>query len=199
LFGPYQDFESQLEIKCKLLNCSIEQCYIPTRYGSEDLSSLSKHENYTSVSIPNQNYCLRDDYANDEERYQRSLRAYRLMRTRIKKQRTEAKLKESHLQELATSLELFELMGKSNALCAVSGVRGNWTHHSNKRPPHPFFLTFDHINPISRGGPWDILNIQVLAHCLNQVKGNECNSELIRWLGCFQDGMKKYMVEFDVA
>jgi hypothetical protein len=143
------------------------------------------------VLIQDQDYYSVVDFENDEEHIRRSFRAHQSMKTRIKKQNIEVGLKKIRLRELATSLELFELMRKSKGVCAVSGIRGSWTKSSN----NPFFLTFDHINPISLGGHFSIDNVQILSHCLNQVKGNESNLELIRWLWCFQNSLKKRMNE----
>lgn len=51
-------------------------------------------------------------------------------------------------------------------------------------------LTFDHIFPISiammKDDCWSIDNMQPMAHCMNQVKGNEANKEAKRWLVNFK-------------
>lgn len=176
MFGPYKDFESQLEIKNKLLNCSM---------GSTATRSIENSEFHRRQL----------DFAHSKKYDRHSVKAHGNMKARFKKQNTEIGLKKKRLRELATSSELSDLMRKSGDICAISGIRGCWQLSSKRQFPPPFFLTFDHIQPVSRGGSSSIHNVQIISYCLNQVKGNESNSELIRWIACFIKAQRSRLLE----
>ncbi|CAO3664324.1 unnamed protein product [Rhizopus stolonifer] len=85
--------------------------------------------------------------------------------------------------ETSSAEEILELMRQSKGICTASCVLGIWLPGA---PWHPFQLTIDHKVPLSRGGSSHISNLQVMLRCLNQVKSNETDAELCRWLQGFR-------------
>lgn len=49
-----------------------------------------------------------------------------------------------------------------------------------------FFLSIDHIIPLSGGGASNVGNLQVSLQCLNNVKGNYNSKEFQKWLEAFK-------------
>ncbi|EPB83610.1 hypothetical protein HMPREF1544_09653 [Mucor circinelloides 1006PhL] len=89
-----------------------------------------------------------------------------------------------HYSELpsnfVTAEQLFEDVKRDNYNCYLIG--------SPMRLESGYFnsLTFDHVFPISIAmmmpNCWSVENFQPMSYCMNQVKGNEANTEAKRWL-----------------
>ncbi|CAO3664081.1 unnamed protein product [Rhizopus microsporus] len=109
------------------------------------------------------------------------------------KQRQKKNPKYKNQHEVATVSELEEIIKSSNGRCAVSGAMGAWVHGVTYRE---LLLTLDHYVPISKGGSFDISNLQPILGCLNRVKSDRSNAELCLWLERFKNSVKIDKIRF---
>lgn len=79
--------------------------------------------------------------------------------------------------EVPTANELIDLK-KQNTVCALSGIPGTWNHTDEEM----FNLTIDHKIPISKKGPFTRDNLQATIKPINNLKGNESDFEVSRYL-----------------
>lgn len=68
-------------------------------------------------------------------------------------------------------------------------------HRCSPYPDSEVSISFDHIEPVSkvryRPGSYSIGNLQILSKCLNRVKGNYPNREVVRWLSQLIDNYQE--------
>ncbi|KAL7313516.1 hypothetical protein PS15m_007253 [Mucor circinelloides] len=109
----------------------------------------------------------------------------RILMNLCRKRLTAMKIRaRKHYSELpsnfVTAEQLFEDVQRDNYNCYLIGSPMRLENgHFNS-------LTFDHVFPISIAMMmptcWSVENFQPMSYCMNQVKGNEANTEAKRWL-----------------
>ncbi|KAL9552726.1 hypothetical protein MBANPS3_003638 [Mucor bainieri] len=84
--------------------------------------------------------------------------------------------------------QLMEFMVKSNATCALTGIKGSWS----SIPGDPMYLlSLDHTLPLYGGGSSEIDNLQVTLQCFINVKGDYKAEDFKRWFTAIKQ-MPKY-------
>lgn len=92
--------------------------------------------------------------------------------------------------KIPSVVELVDFIRQSGNKCAISGISGMWLSETS----NPFYLTLDHIIPVSKGGSFLVSNLQITLHCLNQLKGNNSNTETIDFLNGFKSSIQNHQV-----
>lgn len=111
---------------------------------------------------------------------------------RCVRQNTKWMLNEKHANlycncEVPTHNELMDIIIKANSRCSLSGIFGTWGYTNGSSL---FKLTFDHIEPISKNGTYRKDNLQAALNPINQLKGNDSDSEVTRFLAGFRNNYR---------